>query len=468
MIAVTATRNGVTRTLADGIGYLPFGPAAAMTLGNGITMDRCFDQQYRMTGNLTTGVQDLGYGHDPVGNVTTVTDTLDPARNLAFGYDDLYRLTGATGIYGSLGFTMDDTGNRLTRTDGGPTTTYTYTTGTNRLDLITNGSSVDIVTDAAGNTVGYGDRTLAYTQANRLAEVQENGITLGAYVTSADGRRMKKTVEGQVTVYHYDTAGNLIGESDGQGNLTRLYVYLNGVPLAEITMDGSTESTCYYHNDHLGTPLKMTDAAGTIVWAADYKPFGNVNITVETVENNLRFAGQYFDAETGLNYNYHRYYDPATGRYLTPDPIGLEGGINLYIYVQNNPVNFLDPNGLFGFAGAASGAFGGFIGGLTVGYVTTDDLLGAATGTASGTIIGGVVGLFTGPQGGFNAGTIGSGIVTGVLGELSGPTETGDTATQRLMDSGEWWGNESYLQDVEDMLNDPIWDKFRENKGPCE
>jgi RHS repeat-associated protein len=64
------------------------------------------------------------------------------------------------------------------------------------------------------------------------------------------------------------------------------------------------------------------------------------------VENNLRFAGQYFDQETGLHYNYHRYYDPSLGRYLRADPIGFDGGINLYAYVLNNPLNWIDPLGL--------------------------------------------------------------------------------------------------------------------------
>ena len=90
----------------------------------------------------------------------------------------------------------------------------------------------------------------------------------------------------------------------------------------------------------------MTDASGTVVWAADYKPFGEATITVSTITNNLRFPGQYFDAETGLHYNYFRDYDPAIGRYIEWDPIGLRGGINPYRYTGNNPVNFIDTTGL--------------------------------------------------------------------------------------------------------------------------
>ncbi len=100
------------------------------------------------------------------------------------------------------------------------------------------------------------------------------------------------------------------------------------------------------HNDHLGTPQKLTDSSGAVVWAADYKPFGEATITVSTITNNLRFPGQYFDAETGLNYNYFRDYNPAIGRYIEKDPIGLRGGINLYAYVKNNPITRVDPRGL--------------------------------------------------------------------------------------------------------------------------
>ncbi len=104
----------------------------------------------------------------------------------------------------------------------------------------------------------------------------------------------------------------------------------------------------FYHNDHLGTPQKMTAVNGLVVWAAKYSSFGKAEVDPGSgVENNLRFPGQYFDGETGLHYNMHRYYDPETGRYLTPDPIGLAGGINPFVYANNNPINLIDPLGLY-------------------------------------------------------------------------------------------------------------------------
>jgi len=109
----------------------------------------------------------------------------------------------------------------------------------------------------------------------------------------------------------------------------------------------------YVHNDHLGTPQKLSNASGAVVWSAIYAPFGNTTVN-EDVDNdginvvfNLRFRGQYYDVETGLHYNYFRYYDPATGRYISSDPIGLQGGLNTYGYVGGNPTNRFDEKGLF-------------------------------------------------------------------------------------------------------------------------
>jgi len=105
----------------------------------------------------------------------------------------------------------------------------------------------------------------------------------------------------------------------------------------------------YYQLDHLGTPQELTDYSGDIVWSATYNAYGQVTRLAfgggEQLEQPLRFQGQYFDAESGLHYNRHRYYDPEVGRYLTPDPIKLAGGLNQYQYTPN-PTGWVDPLGL--------------------------------------------------------------------------------------------------------------------------
>jgi RHS repeat-associated protein len=173
---------------------------------------------------------------------------------------------------------------------------------------------------------------------------QEGSTILGQYVYNALNQRVKKTVQGQTTtVFHYDLQGKLIAETDATGTTLVEYFYLGDQLLAMIR---PTEALYYYHNDHLGTPQILTNYSGTVSWKATYTPFGEAVTSVETVENPFRFPGQYYDQETGIHYNWNRYYDPKTGRYLTPDPIGLEGGINLFPYVANSPLNAADPSGL--------------------------------------------------------------------------------------------------------------------------
>ncbi len=109
----------------------------------------------------------------------------------------------------------------------------------------------------------------------------------------------------------------------------------------------SVQAAVYFiHPDHLGTPRAVTNKIGTVVWRASHEPFGKAVISTQTIAMNLRFPGQYFDAETGLHYNYFRDYDPEVGRYLQSDPIGLVGGINTYAYGNGNALRFFDPTGL--------------------------------------------------------------------------------------------------------------------------
>ena len=161
---------------------------------------------------------------------------------------------------------------------------------------------------------------------------------------NAYNQRTKK-VAGTTTHYVYGTGGLLYGESDTAGALIREYVYLNGAPLAQINA-GSPETLTYLHPDHLGTPKFGTNAGGTQVWAWAPDAFGN-GAPSGSVTVNIRMPGQYFDAESGLFYNWNRYYNPVIGRYISSDPIGLEGGINTFLYAAASPVMNIDPDGQF-------------------------------------------------------------------------------------------------------------------------
>ncbi|WP_051305042.1 RHS repeat-associated core domain-containing protein [Chitinilyticum litopenaei] len=113
------------------------------------------------------------------------------------------------------------------------------------------------------------------------------------------------------------------------------------------------EQLYYYHTDHLGTPQELLDAEGNLAWSADYKAWGEARAAISEaakragISNPLRFQGQYFDHETGLHYNRHRYYDPSVGRFISKDPIGLHGGLNIFAYAPN-PTEWVDPWGLTG------------------------------------------------------------------------------------------------------------------------
>jgi len=136
---------------------------------------------------------------------------------------------------------------------------------------------------------------------------------------------------------------HLIEETDQDGTFHRAYVWADNTPIAQITKDSTgQEVITYVHTDYQNTPRLATNSTGQIVWRWEGR-FGATPPNPNLVTVNLRYPGQYFDQETGLVYNWNRYYDPSTGRYVSSDPIGLAGGINTYSYADNIPLTHTDP-----------------------------------------------------------------------------------------------------------------------------
>ncbi len=345
MQGASTTFNEVTLTLLSNMTYRPFGGPSGMNTGSGgIVSNQSGECDCVEIANPGTD-KERTYTYDYNGNLTSIRGTNTPWYDQDFLYDEQNRLISTTGRYGTINYSYDKVGNRSARYMNGQAETYSYLPGTNKLDVVSGSDTIAYSYDANGNTTTIGTRALLYNQNNRLIEVQEGAATIASYTYNGLGQRVIKQAGGVTTFYHYELNGNLIAESDDQGNMTAEYLYVGKIRVAMV--DVASGSTYYYLNNKLGVPELMTDDTGTVVWEAIYKPFGEAEIHPKSsIVNNFRFPGHYYDEETGWHYNYHRYYDPNAGRYLTPDPIGLLGAINLFTYVGNNPINLFDLMGL--------------------------------------------------------------------------------------------------------------------------
>jgi len=241
-------------------------------------------------------------------------------------------------------FGYDANGNRLSLLENNSVQkNYNYLNDTNILADMTeynNGILLNSTTysyDEMGNIIDDGIHTYSYDARNRLEGVDDNVH----YAYNGSNERVSKTVDGVTTYFIYD-GHKLIGEYDGDGKVLREYIYLEDTPIAMV----SEGKTYYIYADHLDTPRRITDEKHAILWRWESSPYGE-NTPTGSLTFNLRFPGQYYDAETGHHYNINRDYDPVTGRYTQSDPVGFKGGVNTYGYAEANPVMKKDEMGLW-------------------------------------------------------------------------------------------------------------------------
>ena len=374
---------------------------AKVTLPGGTVQERTLDGLLQLEGLKvkTPGQQTVLSVANTFGKVQELkgssrTDTVDgvsTTRNSTHTYDDETRLTQTSIDAGSAfgteteNFTLDAVGNRIAHSQ--VSGAWTYDKNNRLLQRGTGANATNYDYDDAGNLTKVTEPGGVVTQfvhdaQNRLSEVRDgSGRLVARYGYDPMDRRVWREqyrardgsalTPAKRSYYLYADEG-LVAESQqdialaADGSVTVLGAplltaqygprpdaeFTTGMLFVKTRNSNGSDTVAYYHHDQLGTPIQATDRGGNVVWAASYNAFGRATITTPAatperpiIVSVLRLPGQVEDPETGFHYNYRRYYDTSTGRYITQDPIGLAGGDNRYRYVEANPLNLTDPTG---------------------------------------------------------------------------------------------------------------------------
>ena len=380
------------------LGYCEWnGKLAAVTNASGFmveyeydVMDRVTNISWKTTSGATLG--GFAYEYDAVGRIVSRSHAMGSnAFDRVYSYDDLDRLASDDGVT----YTYDAAGNRTTRTESGSMVTYTIGVG-DRLASWTGGS---YTYDVAGNVTrierdGMPTLDLTWNSQYQLVSVATNGVFAEGYEYDALGRRVSTTTLEGTTRHVCDDGWQVIADLDANGDVVASYVWRDGIDrLLAVKVGGAS----YYPlTDVQGTVWGYVDSQNNVVARWRYDAWGNVVdefVSVPAFASlRYRFQCREWSAATGLVNFRMRWYDPETGRWLTKDPIGLNGGLNLYAFCKCNPVDFYDSNG------TAYQVVGVFLLGAGAGAVVAWSLGGddvAILSSALGGGVGALAGLAT-------------------------------------------------------------------------
>lgn len=327
--------------------------ATSWTLGgNVVSVNK--DTDGLLTGFVDTGIFNQTITTDNDGHVLTLSDTVG-TDNFNVGLTDNYALKSGNINGNVLNYNFANNNNLYVQRDGITNYSFNPPYSDNKVTSFNNATNnyYYIQYDANGNTTSDNKGSYIYDLKNNLTSstrIINSVSSTGNYTFNALGHRVTKTVSGQTRYFAYNENNQVIGEYDDTGTVINEYVYFGLRPVAV----KNSNNINIVHTDYLSTPRVVTSGAatgGSMVWQWNNdNPYGN-NEAQGTVEFNLRFAGQYYDSESGLHYNIHRTYNPEFGRYMQSDPIGLAGGFNSYNYANRNPLDGFDPLGLESYAG---------------------------------------------------------------------------------------------------------------------
>lgn len=363
---ITRVYDGLDRltqeTTAQGqvdYGYDTASRRTSLTVAGQAAISYTYDNANRLT-QITRGAQTVQYSHDDANRRATLT--LPNGIVATYSYDNANQLTGISYANGStsvgdLTYSYDAAGRRtqiggsLARFNA-PTLVSSATY--NAANRLTSWGGTSHTYDNAGNLTNDGSRTYTWDSRQRLSVL--SGSVTASFSYDADNRRKQKTVTGTATSFVYD--GLQAVQEIKNSQTTNL---LPGAGLDELISRTDPSGTVrYFLGDALGSTAALTDSAGTAQTQYAYTPYGVATASGATSDNAFQYTGRENDG-TGLYYYRARYYDPAKGRFTAEDPIGFEGGLNVYAYVGGDPLLNTDPKGecpwcIAAGAGALTGA----------------------------------------------------------------------------------------------------------------